>query len=109
MFAEKSWGSFTVLDVQPTSMTIRILMREGHQLTYHTHEHRDEVWTVISGTGYTIVDGMKQSVRPGDVITMSAGCKHTIHAETEMQVIEVQLGSEIDAADKTVFKLEEDV
>jgi len=26
-----------------------------------------------------------------------------------MQVIEVQLGSEIDAADKTVFKLEEDV
>lgn len=109
MFAEKSWGSFTVLDVQPTSMTIRILMRARHQLTYHTHEHRDEVWTVIQGTGYTIVDGMKQSVRPGDVITMSAGCKHTIHAETEMQVIEVQLGSEIDAADKTVFKLEEDV
>lgn len=109
MFAEKSWGSFTVLDVQPTSMTIRILMRQGHQLTYHTHEHRDEVWTVISGTGYTIVDGMKQSVRPGDVITMSAGCKHTIHAETEMQIIEVQLGSEIDAADKTVFRLEEGV
>lgn len=109
MFAEKSWGSFTVLDVQSTSMTIRILMRQGHQLTYHTHEHRDEVWTVISGTGYTIVDGMKQSVRPGDVVTMSAGCKHTIHAETEMQIIEVQLGSEIDAADKTVFRLEEDV
>lgn len=106
MFAEKSWGSFTVLDVQPTSMTIRILMRAGHQLTYHTHEHRDEVWTVISGSGYTIVDGMKQAVCPGDVITMSAGCKHTIHAETEMQVIEVQLGSEIDAADKTVYKLE---
>ena len=109
MLAEKSWGSFTVLDVQPTSMTIRILMREGHQLTYHTHEHRDEVWTVIRGSGYTIVDGIKQSVRPGDVITMSAGCKHTIHAETEMQVIEVQLGSEIDAEDKTVFKLEEDM
>lgn len=109
MFAEKSWGSFTVLDVQPTSMTIRILMRQGHQLTYHTHEHRDEAWTVISGTGYTIVDGMKQSVRPGDVITMSAGCKHTIHAETEMQIIEVQLGSEIDAADKTVYNRKDEM
>lgn len=109
MFAEKSWGSFTVLDVQPTSMTIRILMRQGHQLTYHTHEHRDEAWTVISGTGYTIVDGMKQSVRPGDVITMSAGCKHTIHAETEMQIIEVQLGSEIDAADKTVYNIKDEM
>lgn len=103
MFAEKSWGSFTVLDVQPASMTIRILMRAGHQLTYHAHEHRDEVWTVIAGTGYTIVDGMKQNVHPGDVITMSAGCKHTIHAETEMQVIEVQLGAEIDVADKTAY------
>lgn len=108
MFAEKSWGSFTVLDVQPTSMTIRILMRGGHQLTYHTHEHRDEVWTVISGTGYTIVDGVKQTVHPGDVITMPAGCKHTIHAETEMQVIEVQLGSEIDAADKMVCSTEKE-
>lgn len=107
MFAEKSWGSFTVLDVQPTSMTIRILMRQGHQLTYHTHEHRDEVWTVISGSGYVIVDGIKRSVRPGDVVTMPAGCKHTIHAETEMQIIEVQLGSEIDAADKTICKLED--
>ena len=109
MYAEKSWGSFTVLDVQPHSMTIRILMRAGHQLTYHTHEHRDEVWTVISGTGYTVVDGMRQAVCPGDVITMSAGCKHTIHADTEMQVIEVQLGSEIDVEDKMVHDLEEDV
>lgn len=106
MFAEKSWGSFTVLDVQPASMTIRILLKTANGLKYHSHEHRDEVWTVISGMGYTIVDGMRQSVRPGDVITMSAGCKHTIHAETEMQVIEVQLGSEIDAADKMVHSLE---
>lgn len=108
MYAEKSWGSFTVLDVQPASMTIRIHLREGHQLTYHAHEHRDEVWTVITGTGHTIVDGMQQAVRPGDVVTMSAGCRHTLHADTEMQVIEVQLGSEIDAADKTVFSLKED-
>lgn len=106
MFAEKSWGSFTVLDVQPGSMTIRIFLRAGSQLKYHSHEHRDEVWTIISGTGYTIIDGMKQNVRPGDVVTMSAECKHTLHADTEMQVIEVQLGSEIDVADKAIHPLE---
>ena len=43
------------------------------------------------------------------MITISAGCKHTIHADTEMQVIEVQLGSEIDVEDKMVHDLEEDV
>ena len=106
MFAEKSWGSFTVLDVQPESMTIRIFLRSGSQLKYHSHELRDEVWTIISGTGYTIIDGMKQNVCPGDVVTMSAECKHTLHADTEMQVIEVQLGNEIDVADKTIHPLE---
>src|SRR5699024_11096206 len=107
LFADNSCGSLTVMVLQTASMTIRILMRQGHRLTYHTHEHRDEVWTVISGSGYVIVDGIKRGVRPGDVVTVPAGCKHTVHAESEMQIIEVQLGSEIDAADKTVCPLEE--
>ena len=27
-------------------------------MNYHSHEHRDEVWTILSGEGRTIVDGM---------------------------------------------------
>lgn len=108
-YAEKSWGSFTVLDVQEHSMTIKILLRPGQRLTYHRHEHRDEVWTVISGQGHTIVDGMEERIKPGDVIAMAAGCKHTVCAETELQIIEVQVGEEIDTADKEKFDLEEEL
>ena len=75
-------------------------------MNYHSHEHRDEVWTIISGKGRTIVDGMEQQVAAGDVITMEAGCRHTIIAETELQVIEVQLGKEISVHDKQKFELE---
>lgn len=107
MFAEKSWGSFTVLDIQPASMTIRILLQAGSHINYHSHEHRDEVWTVISGEGRTIVDGMEQRVAPGDVITMQAGCRHTIIADTELKVIEVQLGKEISVHDKQIFPFPE--
>ncbi len=107
MYAEKSWGSFTVLDVQEGSMTIKIVLLPGHQLHYHSHEHRDEVWTLMSGKGRTIVDGMEQVVYPGDVITMAAGCKHTIIADTEIRLIEVQLGNDIDVNDKQKFELEE--
>lgn len=106
-FAEKSWGSFTVLDVQESSMTIRILLRAGTHINYHGHEHRDEVWTIISGEGRTIVDGMEQKVSPGDVITMQAGCRHTIIADTELKVIEVQLGKEISVHDKQKFPFPE--
>ena len=106
MFAEKSWGSFRVLDVEEDSLTIKVTLNPGHSMNYHSHQNRDEVWTVISGTGKTIVDGMEQNIRPGDVVTMEAGCRHTVLAETELKLIEVQLGKEISVHDKQKFPLE---
>ena len=106
MFAEKSWGSFQVLDVEKESMTILVTLKEGHQMNYHSHEHRDEIWNVIAGEGRTIVDGMEQKVKQGDVITMQAGCRHTIVADTELKLIEVQIGKEISVHDKQKFELE---
>ncbi len=104
-FAEKSWGIYNVIDAQPNSMTIKVTLNAGNQMKYHSHERRDEVWTVIEGTGRTIVDGMEQVIRTGDVVTIAAGCKHTLIADTDLSVIEVQVGSEISQADKTVFPL----
>ena len=106
MYAEKSWGDFRVLDVAEESMTIKVTLKPGHRMNYHSHDRRDEVWTVIAGHGRTIVDGMEQPVRAGDVITMAAGCKHTVIAETELQMIEVQLGREISVFDKKKYELE---
>lgn len=106
MFAEKSWGSFKVIDIDKASMAIKVTLNAGHQMNYHSHQHRDEVWTVIAGKGKTIVDGMEQNVKAGDVITMSAGCRHTVIAETELKLIEVQLGEAIDVHDKQKFELE---
>lgn len=106
MFAEKSWGSFRVLDVEDESLTIKVTLNPGHRMNYHSHDRRDEVWTVISGKGRTIVDGMEQPVSAGDVITMAAGCRHTVIAETELQLIEVQLGKEISVSDKHKYELD---
>ena len=91
MFAEKSWGSFRVLDIEDESMTIKVTLMPGHKMNYHSHERRDEVWTIV------------QDVRPGDVLTMKAGCKHTIAAVTELKLIEVQLGKEISVKDKIKY------
>lgn len=106
MFAEKSWGSFKVLDVETESMTIKVTLNAGHSMNYHSHKNRDEVWVVISGKGRTIVDGMEQHVKPGDVVTMSAGCRHTVMADTELKLMEVQLGKEINVQDKQKFEVE---
>ena len=106
MFAEKSWGRYKVIDVEDKSLTIKVTLNAGHRMNYHSHKNRDEVWVVISGIGRTIVDGMEQRVKPGDVITMSAGCRHTIIADTELKLIEVQLGADINVHDKQKYELE---
>ena len=103
MFAEKSWGSYHVLDVQPEGMTVKVTLKEGAQLSYHSHEHRNEVWTVVSGVGETLIDGMTQRIGSGDVITILSGCKHKVKALTELTLIEVQLGQDITVHDKKKY------
>lgn len=105
MFAEKSWGSYRVLDVEEDSMTVKVTLNPGHKMNYHSHERRDEIWNVISGTGETIIDGNKRVIKPGDIINMPAGCKHTVIATTELQLIEVQIGKEISVSDKKKYYL----
>ena len=107
MFAEKSWGDFRVLDVEDESLTIKITLNPGHRMNYHSHARRDEVWTIISGRGYAVVDGEKIAVQAGDVIKMPAGCRHTLVADTELKAMEVQLGRDISVQDKQKFPLPE--
>lgn len=103
MFAEKSWGTYRVLSINANSMTVKVTLKPGSHMNYHSHQNRDEVWIVVTGEGKTVVDGMEQTVRPGDVITMTAGCKHTVIAKTNLQIIEVQLGKAISVDDKRIF------
>ena len=105
MYAEKSWGSFTVLDVQPEALTIRIVLLPEHQLHYHSHEHRDEIWTIMSGQGIVVLNGKHRDVSAGDVIKVFAGMKHTVIAKTELKVIEVQVGKDISVEDKKKFPM----
>lgn len=100
MYAEKSWGSYRVLDIGRESLTIKVVLRPGQRMNYHKHRYRDEKWTVIAGTGDVIVDGKSQVIHTGDSIEMPAGCCHTVIAKTELEMIEVQLGNRITVRDK---------
>ena len=109
MFAEKSWGSFRVLDVEEESMTIKVTLKPGNKMNYHSHERRNEVWNIISGSGRAVLDGKVQTVSAGDVISMKAGEKHCIIADSELKIIEVQFGKEISVNDKQKFSFPEEV
>lgn len=103
-FAEKSWGTYTVINTEPEAMTVKIKLFAGNSMNYHSHEHRDEVWTIISGEGSITLDDEIIPVKPGDTVTAKAGTKHMITAETNMTIIEVQIGKNISRKDKIVYE-----
>ena len=107
MFAEKSWGSYQVIDVENESMTIKVTLNPGKRMNYHSHEHRAESWNIIEGTGVVVIDGKFRDVGPGDAIMIRPGEKHSIIASTRLQVIEVQLGKDIDVHDKIKYDFPE--
>ena len=103
MFAEKSWGSYRVIDIGEESLTIRVYLRAGNSMNYHSHRNRNEVWVITKGEGLSVVDGMTEEVQAGDVISLMAGCKHKMIAKTDLHLVEVQLGKDISVDDKQKY------
>ena len=106
MFAEKSWGDFKIFDVGAESLTIKLTIKAGSRMSYHSHQRRSEVWTIIEGTGQVVLDGQTLEVHAGSVVTLSVGCRHTIIALTELTLMEIQIGKDIKTEDKQVFQLD---
>ena len=102
-FAEKSWGTYTVVDASPGSLTVRVNMKKGERMSYHMHQHRNEVCTVVSGKGKAVIDGEERNLKRGDVVVINAGEKHMLEADTAMDVLEIQIGDEISVHDKIKF------
>lgn len=100
MFAEKSWGSFRIIDVEEENLTIKVTLNAGNGMNYHSHERRREIWNVVSGHGTVLLDGEERAVAAGDVIDIPVGMKHKISAQKRMVVIEVQIGDAISKEDK---------
>lgn len=102
-FAEKSWGTYTVIDAEPGAMAIKLSMRAGEHMSYHSHENRSEVWTIINGSGSVVIDDVEQKVITGDIISIKAGVKHMLMAETDLSILEIQIGKEISVEDKQKY------
>ena len=92
MYAEKSWGTFTVIDNQENSKTIKIEMKPNAKMSYHSHSYRSEIWNIISGTGKVCINGESKTVKAGDVVQIPVNTRHSIKANEKMEIIEIQLG-----------------
>lgn len=104
MCEKRIWGEYQILDYrfqnnENNSLTKHIIIHQGHHISYQKHAHRLEIWTIISGQGKIILDDVVMLVREGDSTYIKPGMKHAIMANTELHIIEVQIGSELTEED----------
>ncbi|WP_010270021.1 sugar phosphate nucleotidyltransferase [Paenibacillus senegalensis] len=110
MYEERRWGYYHVLDsaVYPDGkkvMTKRVHLRTGQNFSYHYHNFRSEVWTVLSGEGHLIQDGHFRKVEAGDVVYIPAGSRHSLFALQTMEIVEVMRGTRLDEEDSVRLDL----
>lgn len=103
MYAEKSWGQYKVIDAQDNSLTIKINLKKGHEMNYHSHQFRNEVWTILSGEAKAIINDREYNLQAGDTMQIPQGTKHKLYAKTDLQVIEIQSGKDISKSDKIKY------
>ena len=100
MFEERRWGEYKVLDYTAygdgtSSLTKSMFIIAGKSISYQSHVIRDEIWTIVDGTGDLLIDGHVRNVKRGDVAYITKGQKHAIKATTDLRMIEVQIGVEL--------------
>ena len=100
MCEDRRWGNYRVLsyDEYPDgikSLSKILTFNDGCSVSYQTHKYRDEVWTVVAGTGRLVLDGIFSDIKRGDVINIKAGQKHAVKGVNNLQIIEVQIGAEL--------------
>ncbi len=104
MYVEKRWGIYQILYQKRTeqgeeSLTKLIKVESGRNMSYHSHCWRKEIWTVLSGCGEFILDDQLFLIHSGDVLKIPVGAKHGVKAIAPLELIEVQIGSNLDEND----------
>lgn len=100
MYEERKWGWYRVLDHtkfndQKEVLTKRICIKTDCNLSYQLHNFRNEMWTIINGEGLFAFNGNMREVKTGEVIVIPAGMHHAIKAISDLEMIEVQSGSQL--------------
>ncbi|MCK9155947.1 MAG: sugar phosphate nucleotidyltransferase [Paludibacteraceae bacterium] len=104
MYEERRWGFYKVLNYVNfpdgnKTLVKHLFIRKGCHISYQLHHKRTEVWTFVDGEGTLIMDGQSYQKKRGDVVSIKAEQLHAVKALTDLQIIEVQSGTELEEGD----------
>lgn len=55
-----------------------IIVKEGQRTSAHHHDHTEEVYRILRGTGIMYLAGQREEVGPGDTVIILPGTRHEL-------------------------------
>ena len=104
----RPWGAYQVVDEGADFLVKRITVTPGQRLSYQRHQHRNEHWVIVSGSGFATIEGDDHRLEPGRVMEVPMGTAHRVTNDgpTDLTFVEVQTGSYFGEDD--IERLEDD-
>ena len=102
----RPWGTYTVLEEDPSFKIKRIEVKPGGCLSLQMHHHRSEHWIVVSGMAKVVNGETVLFVRTNESTYIPAGHKHRLEnpGMLNLVMIEVQSGEYLGEDDIVRFE-----
>ncbi len=106
--AHRPWGTYTVLEDTPKYKIKRIVVQPDKRLSLQKHFHRNEHWTIVSGTATVTIEDKVSVLRANESTYIKMGDTHRLSNEGKVPVvmIETQIGDYLGEDD--IVRMEDD-
>lgn len=93
---DKPWGKYVVLEDTGDHWIKKLHVDGGARLSLQAHEHRSEIWVVLSGKIEATKGATKHELEAGDMIKIEKQERHRIAGIETAVVLEVAFGRVIE-------------
>lgn len=92
---QKAWGFYNIIYTDHNCRIKVLKVDPRKKISLHSHQRRDEQWTIVLGTAHFSVDGKDLVLKEGDRIFVPRNVKHKIENKSvyeTLKVVEIQTG-----------------
>ena len=93
---QRPWGYYKTTVLNEYFQGKIISIKPGGQLSLQSHNHREEYWIVVHGTGTVQLDDSVLQVTTGSTVFIPKGCLHRLTNTDEKEnliITEIQIGN----------------
>lgn len=101
----RPWGGYTIIKKTSSHWIKKLYVHKKARLSLQSHQHRDEVWCVLSGEIQAQIGTKCVSVKPGETVFVPKNKKHRIIGVSEACVLEVAFGKVLE---RDIIRYEDD-